>query len=60
MADINNPIMRYLYYKGAASKSPVSGTFELTPCCNMNCRMCYVRMSREEQRATGRRELKSD
>lgn len=60
MADINNPIMRYLYYKGAASKSPVSGTFELTPCCNMNCRMCYVRMSREEQRATGRRELKAD
>src|SRR5699024_6376908 len=30
---------------------PLSGTFELTPVCNMNCRMCYVRMSREEQEA---------
>lgn len=60
MADINNPIMRYLYYKGAAAKRPVSGTFELTPCCNMNCRMCYVRLSREEQRATGYREKTAD
>lgn len=60
MADISNSIMRYLYYKGAASRRPVSGTFELTPCCNMNCRMCYVRLSREEQRATGRRELTAD
>lgn len=49
--------MRQLYRKAARQKIPFSGTFELTPCCNMNCKMCYVRMTKEEQKSTGRREL---
>lgn len=44
-------ITEYLYAKAAKSGLPLSGTFELTPVCNMNCRMCYVRMSHEEQQA---------
>jgi len=32
---------------------PIGGTFELLPVCNMNCKMCYVRMSPEEQRRRG-------
>ncbi|MBQ5711622.1 MAG: radical SAM protein, partial [Oscillospiraceae bacterium] len=30
---------------------PLSGTFELTPCCNMSCKMCYVRMTKAQQEA---------
>ncbi|MBR5233768.1 MAG: radical SAM protein [Clostridia bacterium] len=50
-------MVEYLYQKASASGSPISGTFELTPLCNMNCSMCYVRLSKEEQTARG--ELKS-
>lgn len=42
-------ITEYLYRKSAATGVPVSGTFELTPVCNMACKMCYVRMSRRQQ-----------
>ena len=41
----------YLHAKAAKLRIPLSGTFELTPVCNMNCRMCYVRLSREQQEA---------
>lgn len=47
-------LRRYLYQKAARNKIPVSGTFELTPRCNMNCRMCYIRMSEAEMCARGR------
>lgn len=50
-------MIEYLYQKASAAGSPISGTFELTPLCNMNCRMCYVRLSKEEQSKMG--ELKS-
>ena len=39
----------YLYRKAVAAGVPLSGTFELTPVCNMDCKMCYVRMSRQDQ-----------
>ena len=39
----------YLYRKAAAAGVPLSGTFELTPVCNMDCKMCYVRLSKQEQ-----------
>lgn len=45
------PITDFLHRKAVAAGIPFSGTFELTPVCNMNCRMCYVRMSRQEQEA---------
>ena len=41
----------YIHSKAARAGIPLNGTFEITPCCNMNCRMCYVRMSVEQQRA---------
>ena len=41
----------YLYRKASAAGVPLSGTFELTPVCNMDCKMCYVRLSRQEQQA---------
>ena len=33
---------------------PLGGSFELLPLCNMNCRMCYLRLRPEEMRAQGR------
>ena len=42
-------ITQYLHTKAARLGIPLNGTFEVTPLCNMNCRMCYVRMDREQQ-----------
>ena len=33
---------------------PIGGTLELLPLCNMNCDMCYVRLSRGELERQGR------
>lgn len=35
-------------------KTPINGSLELLPLCNMNCDMCYVRLSREEMERKGR------
>ena len=35
-------------------KTPINGSLELLPLCNMNCDMCYVRLSREEMERQGR------
>ena len=32
---------------------PFSGSFELTPRCNMNCKMCYIRMDEKEMEKVG-------
>ncbi|MGF0032422.1 radical SAM/SPASM domain-containing protein [Bariatricus sp. SGI.154] len=46
-------MLQYLHRKAGRDKIPLSGTFELSPCCNMDCRMCYVRKTREEVEAQG-------
>jgi MoaA/NifB/PqqE/SkfB family radical SAM enzyme len=33
---------------------PIGGTMELLPLCNMNCRMCYIRLSRKQMEKQGR------
>lgn len=48
---IESPITEFLHAKASKLKTPISGTFELTPVCNMSCRMCYVRMTKKEQEA---------
>ena len=48
---VEPPVTEYLHAKAAKKRIPLSGAFELTPVCNMNCRMCYVRMSKEQQEA---------
>ena len=47
-------ITEYLYRKSAAMRVPCSGTFEVTPLCNFQCRMCYVRKSAAEAAASPR------
>ena len=50
---IEAKITEYLHRKAANSRTPLSGTFELTPLCNMNCRMCYVRLTKQQQESVG-------
>ena len=47
-------LSKYLHAKAAALGYPCAGTFELTPRCNFNCKMCYVHLSKEEQERRGR------
>lgn len=56
---MRSKIVDMLHAKGNRLGLAVSGTFELTPRCNFNCPMCYVRLSLEEQRRRGR-ELTAD
>ena len=42
-------LTEYLHRKASITKTPLSAAFELTPVCNMACRMCYVRMDKKEQ-----------
>ena len=46
---VEPPVTEYLFTKATRKKIPLGGTFELTPVCNMDCRMCYVKMSRQQQ-----------
>lgn len=46
---VESTMTNYLYTKASRNGMPLSGTFELTPCCNMACKMCYVRKTKEEQ-----------
>lgn len=45
---------RALMAQSRRNKVPINGSIELLPLCNMNCDMCYVRLSREEMEKQGR------
>lgn len=45
---------KYLIEKAACSHVPLNASLELLPLCNMNCDMCYVRLSRAEMESQGR------
>lgn len=38
----------FLDFKARRQGHPLSGQFELTPLCNLNCRMCYVHLQKEQ------------
>lgn len=46
---VESKLTEYLHTKAAWSGIPLNGTFELTPSCNMACKMCYVRMTKQQQ-----------
>ena len=46
-------VRRMLCNKCAALGIPVSGVFELTPRCNLRCKMCYVRLTPEQMTPLG-------
>lgn len=45
---------KMLALRAAAMHVPFAGTFELTPVCNMNCRMCYIHTSPKTMESQGR------
>ena len=47
-------IADYLHSKGRKLGLPIAGNFELTARCNFNCPMCYVHMTEEQVKASGR------
>ena len=47
-------VERMLLERAKQTGTPASGSIELLPLCNMNCDMCYVRLSREELERQGR------
>ena len=46
-------IRRILTHQCARLGIPVSGTFELTPRCNLQCKMCYIRLTPAEMAPIG-------
>jgi len=40
-------VMQFLEEKARAMNVPISGQFELTPLCNLHCKMCYVHLTPE-------------
>ena len=41
-------MINYLERKARAKGVPIKGTFELTPLCNLDCKMCYVHLTSEQ------------
>lgn len=47
-------LAEYLHRKADRRGTPISGTFELTPICNMSCNMCYVRQTTDQVNQSGK------
>lgn len=52
--DMEMTLEQQMIERAAKKRTPLSGSLELLPLCNMNCDMCYVRLSREEMERQGR------
>ena len=49
-----NTLEKMMLSRAAVAQRPINGTLELLPLCNMNCDMCYIRLSRAEMEERGR------
>lgn len=52
--DSATTVERQILARAGRTRTPANGSIELLPLCNMNCDMCYVRLSREEMERQGR------
>lgn len=52
--------VKYLFSKASKLKTPLSGAIEISPICNMNCKMCYVRMTEKEMNKIGKLKTNSE
>lgn len=52
--DDTSSLEQMMIKKAKQQRVPITGSLELLPLCNMNCDMCYVRLSREEMEKKGR------
>ena len=46
-------VMKFLDAKARVMNVPIFGQFELTPLCNLNCKMCYVHLNPDDMRGKG-------
>lgn len=46
-------VEQFLCEKATVNHTPINAILELTPLCNMNCDMCFVRLSPEEMKRKG-------
>ena len=53
-ATIEFGMFNYLERKARLRGVPIKGTFELTPLCNLDCKMCFVHLSAEQMKQSGR------
>ncbi len=52
--EAESTVERMLIARAQQTRSPINGSLELLPLCNMNCDMCYVRLDRASMEAQGR------
>ena len=52
--EAESSLERAMIARARETKTPINGSIELLPLCNMNCGMCYVRLSRQEMERQGR------
>ena len=53
MSNSRFELEEFLFEKADRQMLPIRGIFELSPVCNLDCKMCYVRMSEKEARLNG-------
>ena len=53
-------LVEFLHKKAERTGTPISGTFELSPLCNMDCRMCYIKMTKEKQESISKLRTKEE
>lgn len=46
-------VEKRLVAKATAAHIPITASFELTPCCNLQCDMCFIRMKMDEVKVAG-------
>lgn len=53
LLDDANKVEKRLVAKATLAHIPITASFELTPCCNMQCNMCFISMKQTEVQAHG-------
>jgi len=51
---VSSKFSDYLFSKANQKNVPLSGALEISPICNMDCKMCYVRLSKYEVNKIGK------
>ncbi len=52
--EIEEGFEKNLFQLAKERRAPLNGSIELLPLCNLNCKMCYIRLSKSEMEDIGR------